>query len=69
MEKYVMESSDVLRKDIQIDKDTKTRSLRIRVTQEEKDILEYCSKLENRTVSNYILNLVKNDYKNKISKD
>ncbi|HBF3832763.1 DUF1778 domain-containing protein [Clostridioides difficile] len=64
-----MESSDVLRKDIQIDKDTKTRSLRIRVTQEEKDILEYCSKLENRTVSNYILNLVKNDYKNKISKD
>ncbi|HBG4413473.1 TPA: DUF1778 domain-containing protein [Clostridioides difficile] len=64
-----MESSDVLRKDIQIDKDTKTKSLRIRVTQEEKDILEYCSKLENRTVSNYILNLVKNDYKNKISKD
>ncbi|HBF0287492.1 TPA: DUF1778 domain-containing protein [Clostridioides difficile] len=64
-----MESSDVLRKDIQIDKDIKTRSLRIRVTQEEKDILEYCSKLENRTVSNYILNLVKNDYKNKISKD
>ncbi|HBG1245149.1 TPA: DUF1778 domain-containing protein [Clostridioides difficile] len=69
MEKYVIESSDVLRKDIQIDKDTKTKSLRIRVTQEEKDILEYCSKLENRTVSNYILNLVKNDYKNKISKD
>ncbi|MBH7955022.1 DUF1778 domain-containing protein [Clostridioides difficile] len=58
-----------MRKDIQIDKDTKTKSLRIRVTQEEKDILEYCSKLENRTVSNYILNLVKNDYKNKISKD
>lgn len=64
-----MESSDVLRKDIQIDKDTKTKSLRIRVTQEEKYILEYCSKLENRTVSNYILNLVKNDYKNKISED